>query len=44
MMLLLILFAEFTISITQVGFAELKETADDRANISGTLIGAQIVG
>ena len=29
---------------SQVGFAELKETADDRANISGTIIGAPIVG
>ena len=29
---------------TQVGFAELKETADDRANIEGTIIGAPIVG
>ena len=28
----------------QVGFAELKETADDRANIVGTIIGAPIVG
>ena len=30
--------------ISQVGFAELKETADDRANISGAIIGAPIVG
>ena len=30
--------------IPQVGFAELKETADDRANIGGTIIGAPIVG
>ena len=29
---------------TQVGFAELKETADDRANIAGTIISAPIVG
>ena len=29
---------------TQVGFAELKETTDDRANIGGTIIGAPIVG
>ena len=28
----------------QVGFAELKETAHDRANIGGTIIGAPIVG
>ena len=27
----------------QVGFAELKETADDRANIGGTIIGVPIV-
>ena len=31
-------------SISQVGFAELKETADDRAIIGGTIIGAPIVG
>ena len=30
--------------LTQVGFAELKETTDDRANIGGTIIGAPIVG
>ena len=29
---------------SQVGFAELKKTANDRANISGTIIGAPIVG
>ena len=29
---------------TQVGFAELKQTADDRANISVTIIDAPIVG
>ena len=29
---------------TQVGFAELKETADNRANIGGTIIGAKIIG
>ena len=28
---------------TQVGFAELKETADDRANIGDTIIGTPIV-
>ena len=28
----------------QVGFAELKETADDQANIGATIIGAPIVG
>ena len=30
--------------IAQVGFAELKKTADNRANIGGTIIGAPIVG
>ena len=30
--------------VAPVGFAELKETADDRANIGGTFIGAPIVG
>ena len=30
--------------MTQLGFAELKETADYRANIGGTIIGAPIVG
>ena len=29
---------------SQIGFAELKETTDDRANIGGTIIGAPIVG
>ena len=29
---------------TQVGFAELTKTADDRANIGGTIIGAPIIG
>ena len=28
---------------SQVGFAELKETAHDQANIGGTIIGAPIV-
>ena len=28
----------------QVGFAELKKTADNRANIGGSIIGAPIVG
>ena len=31
-------------SSSQVGIAELKETADNRANIGGTIIGAPIVG
>ena len=30
--------------VAQTGFAELKETADDRVNIGGTIIGAPIVG
>ena len=29
--------------MSQVGFAELKETADNRANIGGTIIGVLIV-
>ena len=29
---------------TQVGFAESNNTADNRANIGGTIIGAPIVG
>ena len=29
---------------TQVGFAESKKTADNRANIGGTIIGATIIG
>ena len=28
----------------QVGFAELKETADNRVNIGGSIIGAPIIG
>ena len=30
--------------ISQVGFAEFNNTADNRANIGGTIIGAPIVG
>ena len=30
--------------LTQVEFAESKETADDRANIGSTIIGAPFVG
>ena len=30
--------------VSQVGFAKLKETADDRADIGATIIGAPIVG
>ena len=30
--------------LSLVGFAELKETADGRANIGGPIIGAPIVG
>ena len=29
---------------TQVGFAEFNNTADNRVNIGGTIIGAPIVG
>ena len=29
---------------SQVGFAEFNNTADNRANIGGTIIGAPIVG
>ena len=29
---------------TQVGFAEFNNTADNRANMGGTIIGAPIVG
>ena len=29
---------------TQVGFAEFNNTADNRANVGGTIIGAPIVG
>ena len=29
---------------SQVGFAEFTNTADNRANIGGTIIGAPIVG
>ena len=32
------------LQISQIEFAELKEAADDRANIGGTIIGAPIVG
>ena len=31
-------------AISQVGFAEFNNTADNRANIGGTIIGAPIVG
>ena len=30
--------------VSQVGFAEFDNTADNRANIGGTIIGAPIVG
>ena len=33
-----------TDNLTQVGFAEFNNTADNRANIGGTIIGAPIVG
>ena len=32
------------IELSQVGFAESNNTADNRANIGGTIIGAPIVG
>ena len=31
-------------AFTKVGFAEFNNTADNRANIGGTIIGAPIVG
>ena len=31
-------------SISQLGFAESKETANNRANIGGTVMGASIIG
>ena len=37
-------FDEFRFQYTQVGFAEFNNTADNRANIGGTIIGAPIVG
>ena len=36
--------SNFRYVYTQVGFAELKETTDGRADVSGTIIGAPIVG
>ena len=33
-----------TATLSQVGFAESNNTADNRANIGGTIIGAPIVG
>ena len=33
-----------TAATSQVGFAEFNNTADNRANIGGTIIGAPIVG
>ena len=35
---------EIISEVTQVGFAEFNNTADNRANIGGTIIGAPIVG
>ena len=35
---------DFFLLQTQVGFAEFNNTADNRANIGGTIIGAPIVG
>ena len=38
-------FRNIQITVTsQVGFAEFDNTADNRANIGGTIIGAPIVG
>ena len=34
----------YNLALTQVGFAEFNNTADNRANIGGTIIGAPIVG
>ena len=34
----------YTLYTSEVRFAELKKTVDDRANIGGTIIGAPIVG
>ena len=30
--------------VSQVGFAELEETANDQVNIGGTITGAPIIG
>ena len=38
------LFSIFHEVTSQVGFAEFNNTADNRANIGGTIIGAPIVG
>ena len=38
------LFCFFYDWTTQIGFAELQETADDWANVGGTIVGAPIVG
>ena len=38
------IFFHFCFLVTQVGFAEFNNTADNRANIGGTIIGAPIVG
>ena len=41
----LIRIIQIVVIITaQVGFAEFNNTADNRANIGGTIIGAPIVG
>ena len=37
-----LIYLKFVLS--QVGFAESNNTADNRANIGGTIIGAPIVG
>ena len=38
------IFMRSTFVPSQVGFAEFNNTADNRANIGGTIIGAPIVG
>ena len=36
--------ADNAVVLTQVGFAELKKTANNRANIGDTFIGVPIIG
>ena len=40
----LIYYLYLIFGLSQVGFAEFNNTADNRANIGGTIIGAPIVG
>ena len=37
------MFLQYSV-LSQVGFAEFNNTADNRTNIGGTIIGAPIVG